>query len=102
MIDHISFQKTIKVAELLENTELKNEEKKISITFLHSDVDHEAKLAIIHNLLDRFDVRYTPDPEPGHEDMWEFIRGKLSVNLKLEKIQDRSLVCHPEPPPEGE
>ena len=79
---------------------MKNEEKKISITFLHSDVDRQGKLAIVHSLLDRFDVPYTP--ESGHEDMWEFIRGKLSVNLKLEKIQDLSIVCHPEPPPEGE
>ena len=67
---------------------------KISITFLHSKVDREGKLAIVYNLLDSFDVSHIQE----YEDKWEFIRGKLSVILKLEKIEDPSLICHPDPP----
>ena len=53
------------------------------------------KLSIVHNLLDSFDVPYIPE----YKTQWNFIIGKLGVTLKLEKIEDRSLIyhpCHPE------
>ena len=83
---------------MLENVQQKNVDMKISITFLHSDVDLEAKLAIVYSLLNAFDVPYNPE----YEDLWVFIRGKLCVNLKLENIQDPSLICHCQPPLDNE
>ena len=80
---------------MLENVWHQREDDiKISITFLHSQVDRNGKLAIVHNLLDSFDVSHIQE----HEDKWEFIRGKLSVILKLKKIEDPTLICHPDPP----
>ena len=72
----------------------RDDDIKISITFLHSDIDREGKLAIVHHLLDSFDVPHIQE----HSDTWEFIRGKLCVMFKMEKIEDPTVICHPYPP----
>ena len=69
----------------------RDDDIKISITFLHSEVDREGKLAIVQSLLHSFDMPHIQERAAT----WEFIRGKVSVILKLEKIEDPSVICHP-------